>query len=194
MSPCGQSYHSHGSLGARRAPRRTAASVSPAAASIFSTRLVVERGRPAIHDRERARLEREPCDRPDLERRADDEHEPRATRELGRTLHRAGGRSSPKRTTPGLSTSPHCGQLGIGALLELREHGVGGLRPQATRDTAPSGSSRAPRPRRVLPARVCSVSMFWVTTACTRPRRSSSASARCAAFGSASRSRWIRSR
>jgi len=39
-----------------------------------------------------------------------------------------------------------------------------------------------------LPARPCSMSMFCVTTAWTKPSRSSSASARCAAFGSASRS------
>ncbi len=36
------------------------------------------------------------------------------------------------------------------------------------------------------PARSWSRSMFWVTTARTKPRRSSSARARCARFGSAS--------
>ncbi len=84
--------------------------------------------------------------------------------------------------TPGFSTSPQWTQSGAGAPRAARERrrrlrSRGSCRHSAERiEPCTSTTSR-------LPARECSVSMFCVTTACTRPRRSSSASATCAAFG-----------
>ena len=103
------------------------------------------------------------------------------------------GKSSPKSTTPGLSASPQCGHVGTGLAASCASTASAGSLQRQPRHCAdridPCTSTTSS-----LPARLWSVSMFCVTTAWTRPLRSSSASARCAAFGSASRSRSIRSR
>ena len=83
-------------------------------------------------------------------------------------------------TTSGFSTSPQRSHAGHRQQLERRGRTARGGR---RRGSSPCGSSRAPRSRCRDPAAWCSRSTFCVTTASTSPRRSSSASARCAAFG-----------
>ena len=105
-------------------------------------RSVVERGRAAVDDRERARLEREPGDRPDLERRADDEHERGAARELGRALHRARRKQLAEEHDAGLQDLAAVGAERRRPLLELREHVRRCPRVQRQRE-ADGGADRA---------------------------------------------------
>ena len=170
---------------ALRSRQATARRVSPAPAFDLQQRPIVERRRAAVDDREGASLERQPGDRPDLERRADDEHERGCSRERGRRSIASAGRSSPNMTTPGLSTSPHSAQSGT-------------ARRRAARSTA--------RSARVSPhdGQTASRSEPWTSITSlaagplvqavdvlrhdgrTSPRRSSSAIAWWPAFGSTS--------
>jgi hypothetical protein len=103
----------------------------------------------------------------------------RASR-VARSIASAGS-TSPNMTTSGLRTAAQSAQRGSGS--NSRTRASGSRWPQARQpalriDPCTSIASREP-------ARSCSVSMFCVTTARTRPARSSAAIARCAAFGSA---------
>ena len=133
-------------------------------------RALVERRRAAVHDRERPRLERQACDRPHLERRADDEQEPRAAGELASrapSRRRAAARRRGRR--PASAPRRSCGHERRRTLVELREHGVRGLRPEAGRGIAAERIEPCTSTTSWLPARVWSRSMFCVTTACDEP-------------------------
>ena len=86
---------------ARRAPRARRRASAP----------VHDRERPAV----RERLVGQPGDRPDLERRADDQQQASAGRARSRGRSPSAGSSSPNMTTSGLSTAPQPAQRGGGA-------------------------------------------------------------------------------
>ena len=191
VSSCRQSYHSS----ARHAPvtrrRRTAA------ASRLRRRRpsAARRSSSAVGPRFTIANARASSGRPATGQTSSEE--PTTSRsaggagELRRTVDR-GCRAAARRRgrRPGLRIAPQSGQSGPAAPRAARARREQ-LRPRQRRQTrrriepCTSTTSR-------LPPRSCSVSMFCVTTACTSPRRSSSASARCAAFGSRSRARRAR--
>ena len=135
-------------------------------------------GGPAVDDRERPRLEGKPGDGPDLERRADDEQQPRPRASSVARSIAPGGRSSPNSVDARLQdlaavAAERRGRSSSCARTASRPSVQRQLGHTAERiEPCTSTTSR-------LPARECSVSMFWVTTARTSPRRSSSASAWC---------------
>ena len=175
----------------RRSSESSASSSSTTSPRRRTAAIVVERRRALRDDRDRAARRRrsasgQPGDRVHLERRAD------AQQQLGALAaarcarsHRASGSSSPNSTTSGFSGSPQLAQRGTPSASPRCRRAPPPARTRAAQREAGRSwrSSRAPRPARAMPARAVERSMFCVITPSSRPRRSSSASARVRAVG-----------
>ena len=123
-----------------------------------------------VHDRDRSPrrqgLARKASDRPDLERRADDEQERgvAGTSSSARSIASA-GRSSPNMTTPGLRIVPQAGQSGASRDSSWARTVSSGSVARRTRGSRNSRIDPCTSTTSTLPARAWSRSMFWVTTA-----------------------------